>query len=94
MGGNPNFPIQVVLGGHVHGVTILWLSSFGLESLKFGPLYQLRVREYFLLACGQLVSTPNISYVILVLRNTKGSQIEMELDKILDQRVYFRTLRY
>ena len=39
MGGNPNFAIQVVLGDHVDGVTILWLSSLGLKSLKFDPLY-------------------------------------------------------
>ena len=39
MGGNSNFAIWVVLGDHVHGVTILWLSSLGLKSLKFGPLY-------------------------------------------------------
>ena len=39
MGDKPRFAIQVVLGDHVHGVTILWLSSLGLKSLKFGPLY-------------------------------------------------------
>ena len=39
MSGNPNFAIRVALGDHVHGVTILWLSSLGLKSLKFGPLY-------------------------------------------------------
>ena len=49
MGGNPNFAIQVVFGDHVYDVTILWLSSLGLKSLKFGPLYS---TKYLHLACS------------------------------------------
>ena len=46
-------------------------------------IYELRAGEYILLLLCKIVLYGHISYVIVVLKNTRGMQIGVELGKIV-----------